>query len=434
MKTEAQYVKEVEADWTNIKKIRKANRTEAVCLAAVKKNPEALLFVPEEVRNASEALLTELIWADSRWTYGDVPEECWTERLALEALKAGGDYSHRVPKGILHTPEICREAAETGGTGWNVWGALCEEAKTPENCLALVKRHGYVLENIPREFLTHELCEAAVRSHPFAVRYVPEAFEDVYVLAVRQDERVFRESDVYKKNSAVLGELMKTNGSLIREVPVEMRTKELCMTAQGNFAYAYGYMPEEWRTDEVWRMAVALDCNVLSEVPEEMRTESMRDVALAALDKKEPERLKEFLSHVPYALRTEDVCRKVLKRNGINLRWVPKELMTHELCEIAVKSEGNAIGLVPQELCDETLNILAVENGCRLYNIPQSRRTEAVCKAAVAHNADNFDWIPEEAKTPEVCLTALKAGGSKVQGKIPAEILIAAMERYCAAA
>ena len=49
-----------------------------------------------------------------------------------------------------------------------------EDFKTPEKCLAAVKKDGMKLDFVPEAFKTQELCFAAVEQNGIALRYAPK--------------------------------------------------------------------------------------------------------------------------------------------------------------------------------------------------------------------------------------------------------------------
>ena len=83
-------------------------------------------------------------------------------------------------------------------------------------------------------------------------------------------------------------------GRVLRDVPKELRTPEICLTAVQQNGYALDFVPKELRTPELYLAAVQQNGNALSAVPEE--------------------------------LRTPKLCLAAIKQNPDALRYVPKDL------------------------------------------------------------------------------------------------------------
>lgn len=73
----------------------------------------------------------------------------------------------------------------------------------------------------------------------------------------------------------VLG-LVRENGKLLSNVPVELRTPWACFEAVLNYPGALAYVPRELRTPELCLEAVRRDGFTLRFVPQELQTEELR--------------------------------------------------------------------------------------------------------------------------------------------------------------
>jgi hypothetical protein len=199
---------------------------------------------------------------------------------------------------------------------------------------------------------------------------------------------------------------LRQNGRALHYVPDDLRTEELWRIAVAQDGEALEYVPEHLRTDEFCRFAVAQDGGALVHVPKKLRTDEMCRIAVAqngwALD------------YVPEALRTEEMCRIAVAQNGWALRDVPQKLCTEEMCRIAVAQDGLAFEYVPWSLrTEEMCRIAVAQNGQALVHVPKELRTEAICRIAVDQNGGALYLVPENLRKDEMCRIAVaKIGGA----------------------
>jgi hypothetical protein len=130
-------------------------QTEAMCLAAVRQDGWLLEYVHVK-----------------------------TPELCMSAVQRNGDALLFVPI-ELKTPEICLAAVQQNG---DVLSFVPMELRTPELCMIAVQQYGYALQYIPIALRTSEIYLAAVRQNGGALRYVPEKLRtpEICLAAVQQ--------------------------------------------------------------------------------------------------------------------------------------------------------------------------------------------------------------------------------------------------------
>ena len=124
--------------------------------------------------------------------------------------------------------------------------------------------------------------------------------------------------------------------------------------------------------------------------------------------KKTYEEWKEFvkrnrydaLEFVPDEFMTEEICKVAVKRNGLALEFVPKDFLTEELCKIAVEDDGRALEFVPEYFSTEEICKIAIKNDNNaLKFVPEKHKTLGVCKNAIAKTLgaymDILSFVPE---------------------------------------
>jgi Domain of unknown function (DUF4116) len=207
------------------------------------------------------------------------------------------------------------------------------------------------------------------------------------------------------------------NGYALQFVPEEYRTPELCRLAVVQNGLALEFVPEEYRTYEICLLAIKQNGLAIQDVPEDQITPELYHLAL--------EQNGWALGHVPREQRTYELCLLAVQRNGRALDSVPENHRTPELYRIAVEQDGEALESIPKnkktpELCllavqsngfalqninertPELCRIAVEQNGRALLFVPKEYRTEEICRLAVQQNKDTLRYVPEEYRTPEL--------------------------------
>jgi hypothetical protein len=150
MRTEAEYIKCIETTSRSIHRLKNLPydlRTQAICLAAVKRNGQVFRYVPYELR---------------------------TVEICLEALQRWDKAIQFIPAELLKNATIRGLQEIKGGNGMRT--------KTEQEYLEIVRQDGYALQYVPWERRTAKLCLAAVQQNDWALHYVPVELQ----AAVRQ--------------------------------------------------------------------------------------------------------------------------------------------------------------------------------------------------------------------------------------------------------
>lgn len=118
---------------------------------------------------------------------------------------------------------------------------------------------------------------------------------------------------------------------------------------------------------------------------------------------------------IPEHLRTEEFCKKAVKKNGDIVRIIPEEYQTYEMYKLAVTHKGGVLKHVPDEFKAEEICRLAVMNNrLSLYYIPEHYRTCEFYEMAVRQNGLALQYVPEKNRTLELCHLAVNVTGFSV--------------------
>ncbi len=190
------------------------DRTEEICLEAVRKNGSALQYVPVENFDDptyEKICLKAIKQKGAAIQY--VPEDKRTENICLQAVKYCGEAIMYVPEHKFNTAtyeKMCLNAVNKNSqTLKYVLGKDFDTATYERICLETIHKNGQALEYIPKDKCTEELCLKVIKKAGYALKGVPEdeRTEKLCLEAVRQD------------------------GQALQYVPVDKRTEELCLEA-----------------------------------------------------------------------------------------------------------------------------------------------------------------------------------------------------------
>jgi hypothetical protein len=332
--------------------IPKELRTEEIYFEATKLGYR-IDHIPAEFR--SERVCFEVIKFDARAIFLEIPdgipEEHKTYKLYLEAVKQYGSILKIAPKEFI-TPEMCLEAVKMNTHSNSMIIAqsgdaiifIPDELKTPEICMIAVKLGGNLLSRVPEKLRTYEICMAAVNSKPGSgvIRDVPKN--------ILTDEMCFI--------------AVKHTGEIINDVPEKFLTYNLYLEAAKTEPFVIKWMPEEHKTKELCITCITSDWRVFDEKESDGDPKKNKPPYVPEDYWNDIEFCKQALYYNPYALRkvpskfiTLEMCKEAVINNIVILKYVPKKLRTEEVCMIAMENvlDYQNFKLIPEEIREKVL-------------------------------------------------------------------------------
>ena len=218
------------------------------------------------------------------------------------------------------------------------------------------------------------------------------------------------------------------NGYLIKKVPDDQQEEDLCIVAVLQNGMALRYIVNQ--TLDICLAAVAQNGAAFQYVKEEFRTPEIYRIALSSCGR--------MLRHISPKDQTEELCLLATKENPYNLRYVSKRLLKDVMIK-TVTNDGFAIKYIPAPNEDdedefrfymELVKLSVKQNGMALKFIPKEYQTPSVCKMAIENNPEAFQYVADQ--TLDVCLTAVKLDGkliSIVHDKYKAKCSLAAVKQ-----
>lgn len=190
------------------------------------------------------------------------------------------------------------------------------------------------LEEVPFEFRDLKMCMASISRNENIIINVDESQSkpDWYVYRDAIPDEYDAIPDILKTPDNII-EMLKINGLILKKIPDEMKTFEMCKIATENNCNAVKYIP---RCMYVWR-------------PE------LIDAWIRAIDKD-----ISMIQYMPKHLITSDICLAMIKKNIDGLLYIPDECITPEICEYAVEHDCNALELIPLRFMTRDLCFKAV--------------------------------------------------------------------------
>ena len=218
------------------------------------------------------------------------------------------------------------------------------------------------------------------------------------------------------------------NGYLIKKVPDDQQEEDLCIVAVLQNGMALRYIVNQ--TLDICLAAVAQNGAAFQYVKEEFRTPEIYRIALSSCGR--------MLRHISPKDQTEELCLLATKENPYNLRYVSKRLLKDVTIK-TITNDGFAIKYIPTPNEDdedefrfymELVKLSVKQNGMALKFIPKEYQTPSVCKIAIENNPEAFQYVADQ--TLDVCLTAVKMDGkliSIVHDKYKAKCSLAAVKQ-----
>jgi hypothetical protein len=262
---------------------------------------------------------------------------------------------------------------------------------------------------------SQKLSDYVVTKSPSLIKHVPEEFqtEDLCLLAVTSMPSVLRY--IINQTPKVCERAVRVAGISLQHI--KNKTKELEQIAVDNDPFAIEFVAEQ--TEELCLNALKRDIRVLDCI-----TIVSENIIKYVLEKK-PELIKQAFEFCPEVI-TEEICISVVQKNGLLLKVISSMYKTLIVCQEAVKNDPYALEYVPKEHQTLYIIMLAIEkNGhtiqfvenqneslclIAIRNNPNALRhvknqTESICKVALELDILTFEYIKN--KTPELCFYAV---------------------------
>ncbi len=359
-----------------------------MCWLAVCTSPHCLAKIPIKFRD--ERICRQAVKTDGS-LLGEVPEEKRTPELCKIATENYWWAIRYVPK-QCQTADLCLDVFEENGVPFSL---IPDALKTSDLCHAAVKRNYESIKHVPDNIRTPEIeliksCEMAliaIKGDWNNYRYVPLHLQsaDMWLAAATQDGFTLEITPEQYKSQDVCFESMTRNKEAYNFIPNEIKKSDLFKNRIRNFynelidqsawgQYDLYLVHPEFLTYELYLKAIRIDPFTITEV---IRLD-YHTPELCKASFREPYDTDEMLDDCPKALFTPNLCAAVAEYGtNYNFICIPDELKTHDLCKIFVSRNGLNLENIPDRYC----------------------RNVEICQIAVDNNPRAMDFVPEDIRS-----------------------------------
>ncbi len=307
---------------------------------------------------------------------------------------------------------------------------ISERLKSKELCWEAVKSNSEALKFVPEELKTETMCEKAVQKYGYMINFVPKKFRTKKMcmdsgLAVRSS--LIKESELTENDYI---EIVRKNSGELKNI--SLKTEKICLAAIENSGYAIRDVPEGMINKKMCEVAIrrCYDGGIIKELPRFFSDDE--DLAMQAI-KRSPWNIKHTLQNTKTCMEalgknkqvfdyinfhnlnseifwfakknendsiTEEMCKDVVKKDGIYLKFIPDEFMTEEVCMQAMKTEPNSMKFIPKDKITKNMCKI-IENGTKahlLEYIPNDLKTEEMCYNYMLMDGQ-ISYVPEHLQT-----------------------------------
>ena len=168
--------------------------------------------------------------------------------------------------------------------------------------------------------------------------------------------------------------VVRQYGCLLKYIPNEKRTIEICKLAIEQDQFALLYVEEQ--TDELCKLAVLKNGYALKCVKEQTE-----EICILAMKQN-----KDAIMYVKN--QTEEICKISVQQNGLSLMYIKNQ--TDEICKLAVRQNGLSICHVNCQT-EEICKLAVQQNGWALKYV--EHQTEEICKLAIRQNENSLYYV-----------------------------------------
>ena len=351
--------------------------------------------------------LTVSMIYNRRLKFDDIPEAALTPELALQGMKRFPSWRYELLPARLKTPEFNLRCLAAGLL------PVCPAATTalpdPEiYYAAMVDLNTDNIKYVPLEYQSFELCEKAILNSPPLIKYIKPSvprYQELCILAVKAYKRLSHYIPDGQITQAILAAMAGHGPLSLADLPEHLITYQHCQDVLQN--------------SKTYSEAINIPARIFQQHPE---------LAELILERLPSETCPHILEELPDELKTEDFCRRYLKKwpkyitgcplpllrkhpewvkrslkfGGHNLMALPESERSFDFCQRALTSNRPCIQAVPVTIFEDhhSLLLLAASLTFDLSIFPDHLITPDVCIASLsvqntAYAKNTLSLVPE---------------------------------------
>jgi len=400
---------------------------ETIYAAAIKEDPYALEYVPEEYQIESVCYKALKKY---HWVFKHIKNP--THKMRVFAVKKDG-LNLKFIDSKDQTEEIVWRAIDEDK---NAIKFVAPRYVTELLCEKVVRFCGDLLEYIKAENQTEAICQLACEDRPTAIKYAAFQNDDmciavlrcniglfkyinkitpkVYDFVVERDPRIIlRMKDI---TSDMYMNLLRYDPTILEKI--ENQTEEMCSLATDIDPTTIKFA--NIQTEEMCRKVIKNNPQTLlycqyqpNDVIEKLvkrdgrhlkniRPENQTDLILLYAVSSAP-------GSIEYAHKqSKEIVEEVVQGNGLLLKFIKDELRTHKIIRLALKNNPKALEFVdPKMHTNGMIEELLFKDGMVLEYM--TNKTLKYCNLAIDNNIDSIRFVPEEYQTTEMGWKALRS-------------------------
>ena len=281
----------------------------------------------------------------------------------------------------------------------------CAENITYSDCMLAVDYDGQIISSIPQKLITEELCLAALKNNYLnkdLIRYIPKK--------------------LLTKKFAVT--IVAISGVYLKYLPIEAVGKNVILKAVKQTIHAIKYIPEKYKTDEMYRSLFDIMPKVLKHIEKpslslcEYALDKLpsaiayiKDVSILTDKLFEKSVISDWknLKYIPSKQITRELCVKAFNSNYKAFKFFPDKYKTPELCKIVIGKDVSFLqycpsSIISSEMCENCLK----KRGLLLEFVPDILKTESICLLAIEQDYEAMQFVPQNILTNEFFIKCLK--------------------------
>ena len=162
--------------------------------------------------------------------------------------------------------------------------------------------------------------------------------------AVSQDKRNIR-AVPYKYRTKELIKNIKHFNGIMKFLPYELKTHEICLDAIERNRFDLKYVPRKHKTHDLCLTTISNSTESYRYIPKIVKT---NEFYLKAIE------INHYVFiYVPDDQKTPELCKMFLEKDGDLIRYVPKNLLTKELCLVAINNIDSSILNLPIDIIEK---------------------------------------------------------------------------------
>lgn len=288
---------------------------------------------------------------------------------------------------------------------------LLDESKiTPELCTVAMQAKSFNLSCLPVHYRSKEICQKAFNKNYREIIHFPKEYlsRDIILAALEAciKDDVFAIFNLIEKESLddkIIECAIIKDEKILSQIDYDLITEQLVFNISEyiHFPSTLNRVPESIYTENLAQRLVSCNPMLLLALPLEFRSKQLCLLAVS--------RNGLALEGVPQHVLGEEIYRTAVQNNGLSIKHVPTPYIDGSLPELAVAQNGEAIEYIPENCISEILCRKAVlQNPHSIYSIPDKMQTNELYTLALQSIPSVIKLIPVDKRTLEHCLLALR--------------------------